>query len=115
MNVLYGLGEAGAAEVAKRVRHEGRHDSVRVTLRILERKGHIKHRQDGRRYVYSPTVPHQAASRSAIRGLISTFFRGSPKSAVLALLGMSRLSKNELDEIAEWVEAARRPHESHDR
>ncbi len=115
MNVLYGLGEAGAAEVAKRVRHEGRHDSVRVTLRILERKGHIKHRQDGRRYVYSPTVPHQAASRSAIRGLISTFFRGSPKSAVLALLGMSRLSKNELDEIAEWVEAARRSHESHDR
>jgi predicted transcriptional regulator len=115
MNVLYGSGEAGAAEVAKQVSQKGGHDSVRVTLRILEKKGHIKHRQDGRRYVYSPTVPHRAASRSAIRGLIRTFFRGSPKRAVLALLGMSRLSKDELDEIAEWVEEARRSHESHDR
>jgi predicted transcriptional regulator len=78
MNVLYGLGEAGAVEVAKRVSQKGGHDSVRVTLRILEKKGHVVHRQDGRRYVYSPTVPHKKASRSAVRGLVSTFFRGSP-------------------------------------
>ncbi len=114
MNVLYGLGEAGAVEVAKRVSQKGGHDSVRVTLRILEKKGHVVHRQDGRRYVYSPTVPHKKASRSAVRGLVSTFFRGSPKRAVLALLGMSRLSKAELDEIAEWVEEAKRSHDSDD-
>jgi len=118
MDVLYRLGEASAGDVADRVvRSEtggGGRDSVRVTLRILEKKGHVKHREDGRRYLYSPTVPYHAASKSAVKGLVRTFFRGSPKKAVLALLGMSRLSREELDEIAEWVEAARKSRGSHD-
>lgn len=112
MEILYRLGEASAADVVARMDPDPGYDSVRVTLGILEKKGHVKHRQEGRRYVYTPTVPHEAASRSAIRNVLHTFFRGSPSRAILALLGMSRLSREELDVIAKWIEEERRSHES---
>lgn len=112
MNVLYRLGEASVADVSGRLEHGAGYDSVRVTLRILEKKGHVTHRRDGRRYIYSPTVPHEAASQSAIRNLLRTFFHGSPSRAALALLGMARLSQEELDEIAERIEEVRKSHES---
>jgi predicted transcriptional regulator len=110
MDIVYRLGEAGASEVASKMRDDPGYDSVRVTLGILEKKGHLKHRQDGRRYVYMPTVPHRKATRSAMRNLLQTFFRGSPSKAVLSLLDMSskRLSRSELDEIAEWIENERK-------
>ncbi|MHC4611251.1 MAG: BlaI/MecI/CopY family transcriptional regulator [Planctomycetota bacterium] len=112
MNVVYRLGEASVADVFGRMDEDAGYDSVRVTLGILEKKGHVKHRQEGRRYVYSPTVPHEAASRSAVRNLLHTFFRGSPSRAMLTLLGMSKLSRDELDEIAEWIEEERKSHGS---
>jgi predicted transcriptional regulator len=109
MDILYQLGEAGASEVAAKMRENPGYDSVRVTLGILEKKGHLTHRKDGRRHVYSPTVPHKKATKSALRNLLNTFFRGSPSKAVLSLLDMSskRLSRDELDEIAEWIEQER--------
>jgi predicted transcriptional regulator len=112
MEILYRLGEASAAAVVGRMDPDPGYDSVRVTLGILEKKGHVKHRQDGRRYVYTPKVPHETASRSAIRNVLHTFFRGSPSRAILALLGMSRLSREELDVIAKWIEEERKSHES---
>jgi predicted transcriptional regulator len=112
MEILYRLGEASAADVVGRMDPDPGYDSVRVTLGILEKKGHVKHRQDGRRYVYTPKVPHETASRSAIRNVLHTFFRGSPSRAILALLGMSRLSREELDVIAKWIEEERKSHES---
>jgi predicted transcriptional regulator len=112
MEILYRLGEASAADVVGRMDPDPGYDSVRVTLGILEKKGHVKHRQDGRRYVYTPTVPHETASRSAIRNVLHTFFRGSPSRAILALLGMSKLSREELDVIAQWIEEERKSHES---
>jgi predicted transcriptional regulator len=112
MDVLYRLGEATVADVVGRMETDPGYDSVRVTLGILEKKGHVEHKQDGRRYVYYPTVPHEAASRSAMRGVMHTFFRGSPSRAILTLLGMQRLSKEELDMIARWVEEEKKSHES---
>ncbi|NIN70595.1 MAG: BlaI/MecI/CopY family transcriptional regulator [Gemmatimonadetes bacterium] len=112
MEILYRLGEASAADVVGRMDPDPGYDSVRVTLGILEKKGHVKHRQEGRRYVYTPTVPHETASRSAIRNVLQTFFRGSPSRAILALLGMSRLSREELDVIAKWIEEERKSHGS---
>lgn len=112
MNIVYRLGEASVADVVERMDDDPGYDSVRVTLGILEKKGHLKHRQEGRRYVYSPTVSHAKASRSAVRNLIHTFFRGSPSRAILTLLGMSRLSREELDEIARAIEEERRSHDS---
>lgn len=112
MEILYRLGEASAADVVGRLDPDPGYDSVRVTLGNLEKKGHVKHRQDGRRYVYTPTVPHETASRSAIRNVLHTFFRGSPSRAILALLGMSKMSREELDVIAKWIEEERSSHES---
>ena len=82
------------------------YDSVRITLGILAKKGHLKHRKDGRRYIYAPTVPLDKASRSAARNLLRTFFSGSPSKAILTMLDVSssRLTKKELDEIAAWLD-----------
>ena len=110
MDVLYRLGEAGAAEVVDHLPDRPPYNSVRVTLGILERKGVVRHRRDGSRYVYTPTAPAEAVRESALRHLVRTFFRGSPSKAVLTLLDSpsTRLSEEELNELAAWVEAAKR-------
>jgi len=110
MDILYRLGEAGAAEVVDHLPDRPAYNSVRVTLGILERKGVVRHRREGSRYVYSPTQPAEAVRESALRHLVRTFFRGSPSKAVLTLLDSpsTRLSKEELNELAAWVEAAKR-------
>lgn len=112
MEILYRLGEAGAADVAERMAEDPGYDSVRVTLGILRKKGHVKYRLEGRRHIYAPTVPHEEASESAIRSVMQTFFRGSPSRAILTLLDQSELSEEELDEIAKWIEEERQTHES---
>ncbi|HET9040094.1 MAG TPA: BlaI/MecI/CopY family transcriptional regulator [Gemmatimonadales bacterium] len=110
MDILYRLGEAGAAEVVAHLADRPAYNSVRVTLGILERKGVVRHRREGSRYVYSPTQPAEAVRESALRHLVRTFFRGSPSKAVLTLLDSpsTRLSEEELNELAAWVEAAKR-------
>ncbi|MEP6687965.1 MAG: BlaI/MecI/CopY family transcriptional regulator [Gemmatimonadales bacterium] len=110
MDVLYRLGETGASEVVDHLPDHPAYNSVRVTLGILERKGVVRHRRDGNRYVYTPTVPAEAVRESALRHLVRTFFRGSPSKAVLTLLDSpsTRLSEEELNELAAWVEAAKR-------
>ena len=110
MDVIYRLGEAGAAEVVEHLPDRPAYNSVRVTLGILERKGLVRHRRDGTRYVYSPTVPAERARDSALRHVVRTFFRGSPSKAVLTLLDSpsTRLSAEELNELAASTQAAKR-------
>jgi BlaI family transcriptional regulator, penicillinase repressor len=110
MDIVYRLGEAGAAEVVDHLPDRPAYNSVRVTLGILERKGVVRHRREGSRYVYTPTVPAETMRESALRPVVRTFFRGSPSKAVLTLLDSpsTRLSKEELNELAAWVEAAKR-------
>jgi predicted transcriptional regulator len=83
---------------------------VRTQLRILEEKGHVRHEQDGPRYVYAPTVARHVARKSALKHLVDTFFDGSPADAVTALLGRdaARLTDEQLDRIAALVQAARK-------
>ena len=109
MEIVYRLGEATASDVTSALPDKPSYDTIRVTLGILERKGHVKHRRDGRRYVFTPTVPADRASRAAMRSLLRTFYRGKPSAAILTMLDESsaRLSKEELDEIAEWIERER--------
>jgi predicted transcriptional regulator len=99
MNALYRLGEASAAEVAAEMQAEEAFDSIRVTLGILEKKGHLKKRRAGNRNIYAPGVPLSRAKRSALRNLLHTFFEGSSSKAILSLLDSSKLSGKELDEI----------------
>jgi predicted transcriptional regulator len=79
-------------------------------LRILETKGHVRHRRDGQRYVYQPTVPRDRARASALRQLVRTFFDGSAGAAAAALLDLSRddLSDAELAQLETMVERARK-------
>jgi predicted transcriptional regulator len=79
-------------------------------LRILEEKGHVRHQQDGPRYVYLPTLARDNAKRSAMRHMLQTFFDGSAEQAISALLDDSsaRLSEAELDRLARLIDQARR-------
>jgi predicted transcriptional regulator len=110
MDIVYELGEASVADVLRRMADEPSYNSVRVTLGILAKKGHLKHHSDGRRYIYSPTLPREKASQSAVTNLVKTFFDGSPSRAILRMLDMSsgRLTDEELDEIAEMIEKGKK-------
>jgi predicted transcriptional regulator len=110
MDVVYRLREASVADVVHHMPDEPAYNSVRVTLGILEKKGYVKHRQEGQRYLYSPVVPSEDATRSALRHMTKTFFRGSPSQTILTLLDLSseRLSEADLNEIAAWIDEARK-------
>jgi predicted transcriptional regulator len=110
MDALYRLNEGAVADVTRAMPGETSHDSVRVTLGILEKKGWVRHRRDGARYVYAPAVPAERASRQAATHLTRTFFEGKPSRAILALLDMSsgQLTPEELEEIATRIERAGR-------
>ena len=110
MDALYRLEEGAVADVTRAMPGEPSHDSVRVTLGILERKGWVTHRRDGSRNVYTPTVPAARARRQAARHLTRTFFDGKPSRAILALLDMSseQLTPEEIEEIAARIERAGR-------
>src|SRR3954470_19985168 len=110
MDILYRHGRATASEVMADLSGEPSYSTVRTQLRILEAKGHVRHDEEGLRYVYLPAVPRHAARRSALRHLVDTFFDGSAEKVVGALLGgeSSRLSDDELDRIAGLVEKARK-------
>lgn len=110
MTVLYRVGEATAADVARQLRDDPGYHTVRVTLANLERKGAVRHRREGQRYVFAPAVERGRATRSEVKHLLRTFFDGSPSRAILALLDMSgeKLSPAELAEIEAWIEASKR-------
>ncbi|HEX7085389.1 MAG TPA: BlaI/MecI/CopY family transcriptional regulator [Vicinamibacterales bacterium] len=110
MDVLYRLGRATAGEILERLPDTPSYSTVRTQLRVLEEKGHVRHEEQGLRYVYVPTVPRHAARRSALKHLVDTFFDGSSAKVVAALLGgeASRLSDEELERIAQLVENARK-------
>jgi predicted transcriptional regulator len=108
MDVLYRLGRASAAEILEQLDDGRGYSTIRTQLRVLERKGHVRHEEEGLRYVYIPTVPRHSARRSALKHLVDTFFEGSATNAVAALLGdASRISDDELARIEDLVRNAR--------
>jgi BlaI family penicillinase repressor len=109
MDALYRLGRATAAEIMDAVPGAPGYSTVRTQLRVLEKKGHVRHEELGLRYVYMPTVPRHSARRSALKHLVDTFFEGSSGKAVAALLGgeASRVSDEELERIAQLLTDAR--------
>ena len=87
IDILYSHGRATAAEVQTALPDPPSYSAVRAMLRILEEKGHVRHEQDGPRYVFLPTVHRDRAQRSALTHVVRTFFNGSATDAVAALLG----------------------------
>jgi BlaI family transcriptional regulator, penicillinase repressor len=110
MDILYRRGRATASEVMAELSGDPSYSTVRTQLRVLESKGHVRHEEEGLRYVYLPALARHAARRSALRHLVDTFFDGSTEKVVGALLGgeSSRLSDDELERIAGIVEKARK-------
>jgi predicted transcriptional regulator len=110
MEIVYELGRASAADVREKMPDPPSYSAVRAMLRILEDKGHIRHEQDGPRYVFLPTVPREQASENALRRLVRTFFEGSPEGAMAALLDLEgdHLDDEALRRIAKRIDEARR-------
>ena len=109
MDIVFARGEATAAEVHESLPNAPGYSAVRALLRILEEKGHLKHREDGPRYVFMPTEPRAQASRSALRRVVQTFFDGSLASTVAALVDTEggKLSAEELKRIEAIIKAAK--------
>ena len=109
MDILFREGRATALEVQSAMADAPSYSAVRALLRILEDKGHVRHEQDGPRYVYKPVVARDRAKRSAMRHLLHTFFDGSHEQAVAALLdeASTSLSDDELDKLARLIERRR--------
>jgi predicted transcriptional regulator len=110
IDILYRRGRATANDVMADLPGDPSYSTVRTQLRVLESKGHVRHEEEGLRYVYVPALPHRAARKSALRHLVDTFFDGSTEKVVGALLGGegARLSNDELERIAELVAKARK-------
>ena len=110
MDVIYRAGRASAAEVLDQLTDPPSYSAVRALLRVLEDKGHLRHEEDGPRYVFLPTVPRERARQSALRQILHTFFDGSTEQAVAALLDLSstKLSEAELDRLSRLIADARK-------
>jgi predicted transcriptional regulator len=108
MDILHASGPVTAAEIRAAMPDAPSYSAVRAQLRILEDKGHVKHREDGPRYVYVPSVSRDSAGRSAAKRLLSTFFQGSVTDAVAALLDSTdtKLSDTELDKLKQMIKQA---------
>ena len=110
MDIIYEMNEATVAHVLERIPNPPSYSSVRALLRVLEGKGHLVHKQEGPRYVYSPTLPREEARRNALKHVMKTFFDGSTEDIVAALLNISEDTLSEIDykRLSELIKKARK-------
>jgi predicted transcriptional regulator len=109
MDVLYERGRATAAEILAALPDPPSYSAIRALIKVLEDKGHVRHQEDGPRYVFTPSVPRSKARRSAVKHLLQTFFDDSASEAVASLLGSAgKLKPEELDKIEELIARARK-------
>ena len=109
MDLLYEREKASVQEVMDGIADPPSYSAVRAMLRTLEEKGRVTHVEDGRAYIYQPTIRKDTARQGALSHLLKTFFDGSTEKAVAALLDLKgpRLSQAELDRVAHLVEQAK--------
>ena len=108
MKILWARGESAVSDLVAAM-PEGEtlaYNSVLTTVRILEQKGYVTHRQDGRAFVYSPCVAEHEASRSEVRHVLSRFFGNSREQLLLSLLGDDEISREELERLKQAIHAA---------
>jgi len=109
MNALFALGNrASAEEIRARLKTPPSDSSVRVMLARLEKKGYLKHQQDGLRYFYSATISPAAAKRTALQQYLQTFFGGSLKQMMTALVSEASWSDDELDALKDEIDRVRK-------
>ncbi len=110
MDVLFARGRATGQEIQEGLPDKPNYSSVRTILRVLERKGYVRHVEEKLRYVYEPTVARETAGRSALQRMIRTFFDGSAKEAAAALLDPAafHLTEEELKDLGRLVDRAKK-------
>jgi len=110
MEVVYTLGRATVADVRAALENPPSYSTVRAMLRILEEKGHLRHRQDGPRYMYLPVISSDRARRSILKDVVKRLFNNSTENAVAALLESSSasMSDDELERLERLIASARR-------
>lgn len=110
MNLIYASGELSAAEVWKRIPEKPSRTAVRTLLRILEEKGHVRHRKRGREFLYSAIRPREIAGQTALASVLKTFFDGSLERAVASHFAdpSSYPDDEELKQLARLVREARK-------
>ena len=106
MEIVYRRGRASAADVLADLADPPSYSSVRAMLRYLEDKGHLRHEEEGPRYVYLPTAPAAEVRSSALSHVVRTFFNGSVSTAVAALLESRPLSREEHDRLSRLLDEA---------
>lgn len=106
MDVLYKFEGASVKEVQENILDAPSYSAVRTLLQKLKDKGHVLHKEQGKKYVYYPVVKHRKASRSALSGVISTFFRDSTFIAMNSLLEMSTndMTDDELAKLEQLIQ-----------
>lgn len=109
LDILHRLGKATVSEVLENLQDPPSYSAVRSILRILEQKGHARHIEDGKRYLYAPAEAQESAARSALQQVVLNFFGGSLESAVSAFLTDrdTEVSQDELKRLADMIERAR--------
>ncbi len=110
LDIVFRLGEASVSDVLAEMHDPPAYDSVRTMIRLLEKKGFVRHRRDGTRYVYSPTQSHKTASQSALQHLMKTFFQSSVADTLAAAIDLEsdNLSDEELNRLESLVAQARK-------
>ena len=110
MDFLFQRGKASVGEVLDGIPDPPGYSAVRATLRTLEQKGRVSHEEDGRAYIYRPTLRRDAARKSALTHVVKTFFDNSAEQALAALLELkgTKLSEAELERVSRLVENAKK-------
>ena len=109
MDVVYRLGTATAKEIQESLSDDLANATIRTLLRILEEKGHLRHQEKGRQFVYAPVRSRRQEARTAMQRLVGVFYEGSVASAVAGIIkhGDTKLSSGELDELERIIREAR--------
>jgi predicted transcriptional regulator len=110
LDLLFASGRATGQEIQRQLPDAPSYSTVRTILRVLERKGYVRHTEEKLRYVYEPVVAREKAAKSALRRLLHTFFDGSAQQAVAALLDpkIARINREELNQLAALIEKVKR-------
>jgi BlaI family penicillinase repressor len=106
LEVIYKLGEASANEIVRELPAALANATVRTQLRILEQKGAVKHRREGKRFMFRPAVPHKSAARSALRKVLDVFFAGSVEHALAMHLAdpQAKLDANQIQGLRDLID-----------
>ena len=109
MNAVFALGNrASAEEIRARLTSPPGDSSVRVMLARLEKKGCLKHQQSGLRYIYSATISPAVAKRTALQQYLQTFFGGSLRQMMTALVTEAPWTDEELDALKDEIDRVRK-------